>query len=74
MRSQPTAVPPSPELGKVSELIRSLLVTGEFRGVSPMFLYSVNSSSSTKTQERFYLKMETKTCTASCTAEALFFD
>lgn len=74
VRSQPTALPPSPEVGKVSELIRSLLVTGEFCGVSPMFLYSVNSPSSTKTQERFCLKMETKTCTASCTAAALFFD
>lgn len=30
LRSQPTFLPPSPKFGEISELIRSLLVTGEF--------------------------------------------
>lgn len=52
-------------------LIRSLLVTGEFWGVSAMFLYSVGTLSSTRTQERFCLKMRCRTC-PSC-VEALLF-
>lgn len=71
MRSQSTSLPPSQKLGKVSELIRSLLETGEFCGVPPMFLYSVGALFSTRTQERFCLKTRYRTCTTS--AKALFF-
>lgn len=71
VRSQPTPLPPSPKLGKVSELTRSLLVTGEFCGVFTVFLYPVSTPSSTRTQERFCLKTKRTTCTAY--AGALFF-
>lgn len=71
VRLQPTPLPPSPKLGKVSELTGSLLVTSEFCGVSPMILYSVGTPSSTRTQERLCLKKRCRTCIAS--VEALFF-